>query len=129
MKILVTGSRRGFNNEKVRCVLDEYKSEITTLIHGGAPGVDSIANYWAHGRYVPTWRFPANWVAHGRGAGPRRNQQMLDIGQPDLVIGFPLLGSIGTFDMLKRAEKAGVNTRIIRDLYHGMEDSGIIINK
>jgi acyl-CoA synthetase (NDP forming) len=55
--------------------------------------------------------FPANWKKHGKSAGPIRNQLMLDVGKPDLVIAFP--GGSGTADMIRRARKAGVPVKEI----------------
>jgi hypothetical protein len=55
--------------------------------------------------------YPADWKKHGRSAGPIRNQHMLDVGKPNLVIAFP--GGRGTADMMKRAEKAGIEVRRI----------------
>jgi hypothetical protein len=37
----------------------------------------------------------------GRSGGPKRNQQMLEEGKPDLVLAFP--GGRGTADMVRRA--------------------------
>lgn len=51
-------------------------------------------------------RYPAQWSLHGRSAGPRRNQRMLDEGRPDLVLAFP--GARGTADLVRRAQAAGV---------------------
>ncbi len=49
---------------------------------------------------------PADWDKFGKGAGPIRNQQMIDEGKPDLVVAFP--GGTGTADMVKRAKKHGI---------------------
>lgn len=77
-----------------------------TIIHGDAPGVDHLADTWAVVNWVQIKRFPAKWDQYGRGAGPLRNQQMLDEGKPDLVIAFP--GGKGTANMTKLAREAGV---------------------
>lgn len=51
-------------------------------------------------------------------AGPIRNQHMLDIGKPDVVLAFP--GGRGTEDMIRRAEKAGVPVKRIGDVFKGV---------
>ena len=59
--------------------------------------------------------FPADWIRHGRAAGPIRNEQMLREGCPDLVVAFhddPGLGR-GTADMVRRALAAGVPVRFV----------------
>lgn len=76
------------------------------VITGGSNGVDTIADEWAVLNYCETVVYPADWRTYGRAAGPRRNQQMLDEGRPDLVVAFP--GGTGTADMVERAERAGV---------------------
>jgi aspartokinase-like uncharacterized kinase len=81
-------------------------SGVRLLIQGGATGADDLASSWAQFNGVPQRKFPADWKAHGRAAGPLRNQQMLTEGKPDLVIAFP--GGKGTADMVRRARAAGV---------------------
>lgn len=76
------------------------------IIHGHAKGADEWADYWAEQRNVPHISFPADWRKHGKAAGPRRNQRMLDEGRPTKVIAFP--GGRGTADMVRRARAAGV---------------------
>ncbi|WP_144378502.1 DUF2493 domain-containing protein [Mesorhizobium amorphae] len=92
--------------------LDAYRidGKLTVLIHGACrTGADFHADRWARNCLVPVEPFPARWKVDGkldRSAGPRRNQQMIDEGKPDLVIAFP--GGDGTADMISRAVKAAV---------------------
>lgn len=85
---------------------------ITTLIHGDCRGADRIAGEVAHGLRprVEVIPVPADWQAHGRSAGPKRNQFMIDEHQPNLVLAFhaDLPRSRGTKDMLRRAWHAGI---------------------
>lgn len=63
-------------------VLDRYlenKYNLGFIISGGTLGADALADEWASEREVPFMRFPAQWTKHGKSAGPRRNQQMIDI--------------------------------------------------
>jgi hypothetical protein len=76
------------------------------IIHGAAPGADTLAGQWAADKGIPVEAFPADWEKHGRAAGPIRNKQMLDDGKPDLVVAFP--GGWGTANMCKQAREAGV---------------------
>lgn len=92
------------------------------VIDGHAPGADQIAHDWYDQHplgKVPTpaaderlllMCFPANWSKYGKAAGPVRNQQMLNEGQPNLVIGFhnDIASSTGTADMLKRSKAQGL---------------------
>lgn len=121
MRILVTGSRRWTDREVMEAALDNATAGCVmncTLIHGNATGVDILANEIARG-WDDMWgewsieRFPADWAKHGRAAGSIRNAQMLTEGKPDLVLAFPLPGSKGTWDMIRKANAAGVEVRVI----------------
>jgi len=65
-----------------------------------------LAHDWARARMIQVRCYNADWQRHGRGAGPIRNQAMLDDGKPHLVIAFP--GGRGTVDMIRRAKAAAV---------------------
>jgi len=123
MRILVCGSRH-FNDwellhdtlwnfmesrktEEYVCT-DEY-----TIIHGDAPGADTLADKFAYTYGTNLEVYPANWREHGKAAGPIRNKQMLDEGKPDLVIAFWDGKSPGTQNMIEQAQKAGVPVKVI----------------
>lgn len=81
---------------------------VDVLIHGDARGADRVSQLWAERLRVPFLPFPANWKDHGKAAGPIRNTQMLDEGEPNLVVAFP--GGVGTSDMLGKAiDRDGVD--------------------
>lgn len=86
----------------------------TVIIHGGASGLDSVAQDWCESLGVESEVFPANWKMSPRGAGAIRNRQMLRSGV-DLCIAFPLtdVKSSGTMDMINVCDKAGVKTIIV----------------
>lgn len=108
VRVLVCGGRD--YNDRNRVFVNLYALHetvpISCIIEGGARGADHLASRWSYENDIPTVRFFADWIAHGRRAGPIRNQQMLDEGRPDLVVAFP--GGRGTADMVRRATKAGV---------------------
>jgi hypothetical protein len=80
------------------------------LIHGAAPGADRLAAEIWQPQGGTIEAYPADWKAHGKGAGPIRNQRMLDA-KPDIVIAFP--GGSGTADMVRRARSKGLKVRVI----------------
>lgn len=95
--------------------------EFMAVIEGGAQGVDRIAGRWAArmrshpDRPVGWLRVPADWATHGQAAGPVRNGWMLDyllqartLGHTVGVLAYPAPRSRGTWDMVRRAEAAGV---------------------
>lgn len=111
LRVLVCGGRDFVDYDLMDRTLSAiWNPHVTVLIHGDTRGADKLAEEWMH-RQFPVLdgeieRFPADWTAHGRAAGPIRNQRMLDEGNPDLVVAFP--GGKGTADMVRRARKAGV---------------------
>lgn len=105
-RVLVCGGRSYTDRRSLHVILDGLKPRPTMIIHGGAPGADNLAWWWAELSGISHWAFHADWKTHGKSAGPIRNQQMLDDGKPDLVVAFP--GGNGTADMVRRAKAAGV---------------------
>jgi hypothetical protein len=85
------------------------------LIQGGAKGADLMAKEWAEKNGIRCATFKADWMRHGKKAGIMRNQAMLDVGKPGLVVAFP--GGRGTFDMIAKAkaQKIPVIEPIIRE--------------
>lgn len=125
MKVLVTGSREWRSRTPVLRAL--LASKATVVIHGGARGADGYAKWNARALGIPEREYPADWDRYGRAAGPLRNQEMLDKEhlpeEPiDLVLAFPLEGSIGTWDMVKRAEQAGIAVKVCGPGYDAEPD-------
>lgn len=106
MKILVCGGRDYANVLHVTSTLDGYRDQVVEIIHGGAPGADTLAGMWARGNGVRETVFEANWLHAGRAAGAQRNARMLRESRPDLVLAFE--GRNGTQDMVERARRAGI---------------------
>lgn len=109
MRILVTGDREWIDEQLIIMWLMSL-SPTTVIIQGGAEGADAIAKYYADDRGMDVLTFNADWIKYRKGAGPIRNQQMLDEGQPDEVHAFhnDIKNSKGTKDMIQRALKAGL---------------------
>jgi hypothetical protein len=107
MKILITGDRNYRNIEVIEKELNKFPSD-TVLIHGTARGADSLAASVAKKLGMKVLPFEPKWHIYGRGAGPIRNQQMLDEGKPDLIIAFhdDIKNSLGTKDMINKGIKA-----------------------
>jgi hypothetical protein len=108
MKVLVCGGRNFSDRDYLTKVLDRAHADfkITTVVHGDYRGADTLAKEWAKANNIQDEPYPADWDAYGLGAGPKRNQRMLDEGRPDLVISFP--GGDGTADMIARTVAANV---------------------
>lgn len=103
-------------------VLDDFhktRGPFTCLNHGAAPGADAHAANWAIKNRVPIKSWKADWKRHRNAAGPRRNQQMIDDGKPELVIAFP--GGRGTADMVQRARASGIEVfEVVQDQFRSL---------
>jgi hypothetical protein len=108
MRVLICGGRDFHNPKLVKAELDRLHGErkFSLVITGAASGADQSADAWAQSRCLDRVIFPANWRGFGKGAGPRRNAIMLEIGNPALVVAFP--GGRGTADMVAKARFIGV---------------------
>lgn len=113
LRILVCGGRDFSDRDLVFRTLDALarRAVIGVVIEGNASGADRIAGYWARKKRIRNLKFPADWKAHGKAAGPIRNRRMLSEGRPDLVVAFP--GGRGTADMVSAARKAGVEVMLV----------------
>ena len=120
-RILVTGSRHWNDVTAVRRAFDDAFSSVAhlfgstpdiTLVHGGAGGADFIACDVALREMG--WSIeahPADWRKHGKAAGPIRNEEMVDAGA-HICLAFPVPGSRGTWDCIRKAADAGIPVRI-----------------
>lgn len=108
MRVLVCGGRGYADRATLFHTLDRLHREMgfTVVIHGAAPGADSLADAWARKNKIPREPYPAEWDTHGHSAGPIRNTQMLVNGMPERVVAFP--GGAGTADMVSKAKAAGL---------------------
>ena len=89
------------------------------VVHGDARGADRMAGELAEARGLLPIAVPADWDRHGKAAGPRRNQAMIDEhllpfrDEGITARGFRMPGkSTGTDDMLARLKKAGIKGSI-----------------
>lgn len=91
MIVAITGSRSWADRSLLSAVLtDRFRvSPDTFEIHvGDAKGADTTALLWARTTGVQATVYTADWMKHGKAAGPLRNRAMLDEGKPDLLIAF-----------------------------------------
>lgn len=135
--ILVTGSReyawddRDFIESQILRLPIAMPGAEVLLIHGaqgvisemGRPssGLDLLAADVAE--YTLGWKtlpMPAPWDDHGLAAGPMRNQWMVNVlvflqrcGYECHVLAFPLPGSKGTHDCIRKARAAGFEVTVV----------------
>lgn len=122
MKVLVFGSRKWVEQGIIERELSKLPHG-TVVVHGAASGADNIGGYVATKLGFEVRPYPADWGRFGLGAGPARNQKMLDEEhlphEPlDLALCFhedPNLGK-GSADMRDRIAKASpaIELRVFR---------------
>lgn len=111
LRVQITGSRDFTSvmimNEVLGAIPEKPKN--ITVVHGGAPGADTLAGATAKLLGMSVEVFPANWARYGKLAGPIRNVEMLDT-RPDFVLAFFKAGAanIGTGNMVREARLRGI---------------------
>lgn len=111
MRVLVCGGR-DFDDHLAYAWLERELNKfhqlhwIDVLIHGEAPGADTLAGVWAMEHGVEVESYAADWQMYGKSAGAIRNRRMLMEGNPGYVFAFP--GGRGTSNMIGIARKAGL---------------------
>lgn len=106
---IVCGGRLFDDELRVCNALDEIEQDLGVeliVYHGGATGADSAAGRWAKARGRELHVVRAKWAVFGRAAGRIRNEKMLKLAKPQLVVAFP--GGVGTAHMEAIARAAGV---------------------
>lgn len=117
LTVLITGDRNWSDKKIIQTVLtdfqkvleEDFSQVITKVINGGCRGADKISTKVCEEMKIPCHEFPANWSL-GKSAGPIRNRQMLDEGNPAVVIAFhsDLSSSKGTKNMILQAKQRGL---------------------
>jgi len=108
MRILICGDRNWKDYDSIYSYIQTLNKD-NTIIHGKANGADKLAGHAAVSLGILNIEeYPANWIKYGKAAGVIRNQQMLNEGNPNLVVFFhnDLLNSKGTKDMISRSLKS-----------------------
>jgi predicted Rossmann fold nucleotide-binding protein DprA/Smf involved in DNA uptake len=88
----------------------------TTIVSGGAAGVDRRAEARAKQRGLSVEIIKPNWDQFGRAAGPIRNKEIVN--KSDMVVAFWDGKSIGTLHTIKRTEQVGKLVLVVRPRGH-----------
>ena len=114
-RVVVAGCRDYTNYEEAKeyidsCLSNICKENTVIIVSGGAKGADSLGERYARENGLEIERYPADWEAFGRSAGPRRNRQMAEI--CDCVICFWDGKSKGTKSMIDCAKQCNKPLRV-----------------
>lgn len=114
MKVIVAGSRTITDEATVRRAMrTAWRMGIrpTEVVSGACwAGVDALGEKIAREASIPVKRFPADWSAHGRAAGPLRNAAMAEYA--DALVAVWDGRSRGTANMIEEARKRGLAVHV-----------------
>ena len=113
MKLGIVGSR-SINLAKARNILDETikKDKVTTIISGGARGVDTVAKDFAIDNNIGLIEFLPDYKSYGRYAPIRRNTDIIN--NSDYILALWDGNSKGTQDSIKKAKNLNKIVKVIR---------------
>lgn len=110
-KVAIIGSRRYPDLSAVAAYVDLLPAG-TTVVSGGAIGVDQAAEFAATRRGLRVESYHPDWDKNGKAAGFIRNRVVVE--RCDRLVAFWYEGSHGTADAISRAREAGKPVKIIR---------------
>lgn len=106
MKVIIAGSRKINDYQRVLDAIKNSEFDITEVISGRAKGVDTYGERYSFENKITLKTFPADWKKYGKAAGPIRNGQMAEYGEALIAIWDG--ESRGTQDMVRQATKKGL---------------------
>ena len=112
MKTIIAGGRNITNYSLLLSTIGESDIEITEVISGMAPGVDTLAVQYSQENNLPLKEFHADWNQYKRAAGPIRNREMANYGEALIAIWDG--ESRGTKNMIEEATKRGLRVYVKR---------------
>jgi len=78
MKTIIAGSRGIKDIKIIKQAIKKSGIKISTVLSGRAKGVDMLGELWAKNNNVPVEGFLPDWKRYGRGAGLKRNLEMIE---------------------------------------------------
>ena len=116
-RIIIAGGRDFGDYEllqsKCLLIIERLMADHKVIIMSGhAKGADVLGEKFAHEHGVKLEIYPADWKAHYRSAGFRRNEQMGDIANGLIV--FWDGKSHGTKHMIEYAKSKGLDVNVVR---------------
>lgn len=114
-RVIVAGTRT-FDDYELLCDRLNYllsaRLPNVAIVSGCAEGADTLGEKYAAEMGLEVRRFPADWKAHGRAAGPKRNVEMAR--SADACVAFWDGVSRGTKNMIETAQRYGLAVRVVR---------------
>ena len=114
MIVAICGSRYWTDRRTIGSFLILFPND-TLIATGDCRGVDCLVKEICGEVGLKCVVHEADWDRYGKSAGPRRNTEILDSAQPNIVVAFheDIENSKGTKDMLKQAKCRSIPTILI----------------
>ncbi len=113
-KLIIAGGRDFNDYDLLVKTCDHMLSNKThdniEIVSGNANGADKLGEKYAIEKGYKLTLFPADWITHGRSAGPIRNKQLSEYG--DALIAFHDGVSKGTKNMIDLATQRNLKIKI-----------------
>lgn len=110
MRTIIAGSRNVEEYYELLFAIKESGFEITSVISGGARGVDRLGERYANEHDLPLLRIYPDWNTYGKAAGHIRNAEMAEMAEAVLVLWDGV--SKGTENMILNAKRKNLKTYI-----------------
>lgn len=115
-RVIIAGCRDFADYELLKEKCDFYlqnkEKEDIVIVSGHASGADALGERYAQERGLQLETYPADWKAHGRAAGPIRNENMARVA--NALIAFWDGKSRGTKNMIETARKYNLKVAVVR---------------
>ena len=118
-RIIVAGGRDftdyALLSETLDVIFERYTLHEVQIVSGSCRGADALGERYAREHGITIKRFPANWLAYGKAAGPIRNREMAEYAAKcdGMLVAFWDGKSRGTASMIRLAEKYGLRIKTI----------------
>ena len=118
-RIIVAGGRDftdyALLSETLDVILKRYTLREVQIVSGCCRGADALGEQYAREHGIPVVRFPADWQAYGKAAGPIRNRKMAEYASEGegILVAFWDGKSRGTASIIRLAEKYGLQIKTI----------------
>ena len=114
MRLAIVGSRE-FGNYDLLCAevaKIQQTQKIDLVVSGGAQGADTLAKKFAAKNRIPLMEFLPDYSRYGRGAPLQRNSLIFK--NADWLLSFVTATSKGTWDTIRKAERAKKKVIIVK---------------
>lgn len=115
MRTIIAGSRTITDYNLVQSVIEAapFRTQISVVFCGMAPGVDVLGYRWAHANRIPIREFRPDWNTYGKQGGIIRNGEMAS--QADAAIVIWDGASRGTAHLLRYMK--GLDPKVVLHLF------------